>query len=151
ISKAIGDLAAIGPTLRGIGNVLFDLEVGERAIVTLNECIERSRACGDLAEEGVALVILGRIAAGNERSDEAIALIERALSLLEDGDNPGLLAFAQTTLGFTHLLAGRPAAAVDAYHNGMTLARGLDDRWRIADALAGFAEIASRRGQDPLA
>jgi predicted ATPase/DNA-binding XRE family transcriptional regulator len=84
---------------------------------------------GGQAERRNALTLLGMVAIADERSEEAVELLEGALSLARTLDQPWLLATSLLNTGLARLAAGHPE----------------DARIAVGEALRRYAEIGDER------
>jgi predicted ATPase/DNA-binding CsgD family transcriptional regulator len=96
----------------------------------------------------IALNDIGLHAAQAAQGARGMALIEEALALVQDGDDPFLAGVHWSDLGLAAQSNGDATKAVRCYVEGLRLLQAAGGDWYLAIPLAGLASIAITR--DPL-
>ncbi len=144
-----GDFDIIEPALRTYAYFMDirgwyqeGVEELERARVALETSNERHPLTrGKLATLAHLLTSEGFLASRLARSEQAKELLERALGILRNIDEPQILIETLTFLGVVMEVTGQYPRAAALYLEGMEIARALGDRWFAALGLLGHTDM----------
>jgi tetratricopeptide (TPR) repeat protein len=115
--------------LLAAGDLVEAGEVGRRALLDL--------ATGDRLQTGHALLVVGRVAMAHGDTDDALALVRRAASALEESEASRQAGSAWRELGEAYVELGRPTDAIEALRRASDLAGATYNPLRPASAAAG--------------
>ncbi len=151
-----GDHTAAALLLHSLGSAYTEVglleqarQCFETALRTLRDCPDSPAGNGpDDPLSGMLFGALGRLALEQDRPEEALSLLRRAVAACRRGGEPRELSFLLVQLGRVESRSGRLAECAAALREADRLARQLGDRYLRADALLalGRAETTLGRG-----
>lgn len=123
-AQRLGDRAAEGRALTGVGVSYHSLGEIRKAIVYYEQRLALARAVGDRLGEASALSNLGISSAVLGEPAKAVGYHEQDLVIRRElGDRRGE-AVSLNWLGFAYALCGEPQTAVSCYGQGLPITRG---------------------------
>jgi predicted ATPase/DNA-binding XRE family transcriptional regulator len=124
--------------------VTFALEVGDHAgaLALAEEILEIGQSAGDPFASGVGYAMLSRaVGAFPDRSNEGVALAQRAVEILEPLGRAEWTGLAWVRLGVEHHRAGQLQAARDALLRALELRRAEPFAGLVASALISLGAV----------
>lgn len=116
------------------------------AIEELSRSVDAFRAGGHRWGEALTLVALGRLSLALDRTDEATARFEDALTAATAGGDSLTESIAMHHIGRMQLLAGDTESADATFRDSLRLSVDLDHDEGVAYAIEGLSAIAAVRG-----
>jgi DNA-binding CsgD family transcriptional regulator len=147
VAQQTGDRYLLPLATHTLGLVEVHQAHPDRAQTLMEQALDLWRAFGSPTDEGMALFVLSRIAAGATDADLVEHYASQALRLFRETHHPTGEAMALGQLAALARDRGDDGQATRAFQESLVLCAGIDERWSIAQALAGLCEIASRHGQ----
>ena len=136
-----------------MGRSLFHLGDLEQAIVVLKEAIQSHRDVESASGQATALCTMAEVHASREEHEQAIGLVDQALELLADCEEPRAIAVTRLCRDRLLLGAGRAQDALADIDSLVEALRELGDKDLYTEALKVKAEVldATGRYKDSLA
>ncbi|MHC3467716.1 AfsR/SARP family transcriptional regulator [Streptomyces sp. 7R007] len=149
LCRELGDLYGRCQAMVGIGYAYGRADEPYRAVEYCRRALAVCRVLDDSRGlEGNILVYLGDAYQRLGRFDEAIDVLEQALTILRrEGDRWGE-GIALDTVGTAHLLLRRPDDAVTYYHRALDTHAGVGNRWAQARTFGNLGDVQLSTG-DP--
>jgi hypothetical protein len=147
VARAVGDRAAEGTALWGLGNEAATAGDRGAARAAYEASLARFRALGDEWGAALALNALGALALAASDAAGARARLEEPLPRLRAAGPRWLLAPVLVNLGAAALRLGDPEGARAHLAEGLRLWRDLARPDGAALGLAGLARLAAAQGQ----
>lgn len=136
-----------GAVWRGLGAMLQSSDPG-RGIIALQRAEALFRAAGDHEGEGRALYGLGMYHALRREHQRAEELLNRAHTLLAEGDCRRSYSHCLNGLSYLYASTGRHAEAMQSLRDALKIAKGMDDPVAIGGIELSLAELSFVAG-DP--
>ncbi|MFD3699073.1 tetratricopeptide repeat protein [Streptomyces sp. NPDC058646] len=124
-ARLLGDQVSASVLLLELGSLHYEFRQHERSVVRLEEAVAGFRECGDTGGEGLALRTLGSTLAAQDRWEEAVTTMERALERLK-GRGASEVS-ARVNLGLALTTLGRFDEAIRAHGQAAALSREIGD------------------------
>jgi tetratricopeptide (TPR) repeat protein len=158
ILRELGDWVRMGPALLNLAGVHRDRKDYEQAVATYLESLEIFERSGAIGGRGTAYMCLGHLHQEQGNLDQAEQYF---LLSMEDNRTVTAAARADSTkvgnrrgrvillgcLAAVHLARGEAQRAVHGYRDTIELARVVDDKYLLADALHGSGEALLAAGE----
>ncbi|GLZ81532.1 XRE family transcriptional regulator [Actinorhabdospora filicis] len=103
--------------------------------------VDSAESLGNLAMLEHGLLNLGMIRSRQARHDEAIALLQQAVTIVDDWGDPQRRCTVYNALGTALADAGRTAEARRSYETAMAMAREIDDEREMERSREGLADL----------
>ncbi len=145
LARELNDLPQLAVVANNLSYVLIEQARFAEAEPLLQESIAVCRVIGDRERLANNLVNLGVVMRARGDRVAALTLFEESLALARDTGNRHLVATTLDTLNRDALLQGNLRAAEAHLRETITIFDGLGDRGGVANALEGFALLASAK------
>jgi adenylate cyclase len=137
---------ALATALRGLGGVLSQAGLLDRAGATLRRALALAERSGTVEQMAGCLVNLGMVELHSGRIDEAIACDQRAIEALERIDHVPGQVIAGGNLAYKLFRAGDLDGAERWCNRTIALAEATAHTWTVPDARMTLARVAAARG-----
>ncbi|WP_026411410.1 AfsR/SARP family transcriptional regulator [Actinomadura oligospora] len=127
--RGTGDDGMLPYVLNHLGGEQLTARDFPGALASLDEAVRISRSTANPACESFALALRGVALLANGRPQEAVAEGEKALALAHDINDLGARARALIYLGGIRLWTGRPAEALEGFHESVRILRVIGGRY----------------------
>lgn len=145
--ERLGDRVSIAPAANKLALICERLGEPERALALHQRTIEAARACGSARTEATGWMFLGQFQRSQGKLDEALASVERCLTLAEAGARPGVLI----ALGDVLRDLKRTADALARYEEANRALLSSEDMMQQVICLRRIAESRDTLGDRPAA
>jgi DNA-binding SARP family transcriptional activator len=142
----VGDRAAEGRALNGLGAAAYSLAGYEVADDLFGRAADLFRATGDQTSEGRALHNLGWVRSGQGRYQAAAELFQQELTLFRGSGDRVAEAGAIDGLGIVAMHQGHYDVAVSHHRQALSMFRDAGDRRGAAISLANLGAVCDRQG-----
>jgi DNA-binding SARP family transcriptional activator/tetratricopeptide (TPR) repeat protein len=142
----VGDRAAAGRALNGLGAAAYSLAGYEVADNLFGRAADLFRETGDQTSEGRALHNLGWVRWGQGRYQAAAELFQQELTLFRGAGDRVAEAGAIDGLGVVAMHQGRYDVAVSHHQQALSMFRDAGDRRGAAISLANLGAVCDRQG-----
>lgn len=148
ISRELGDQSGLATALTLVGNVYLDQSRYDYAEEYWRQALEiwqEMDAPGDITVQGGMAALmdnLGNIAFSRGQSQEARDFYQHGYERRIQMGNPGLAAYSLLNLGTLELSLGNRQRALEHFHEGLAIGRGLKDSFAIVHFLLCLADLA---------
>ena len=146
IYRELGDLRGIADALEELGVALMQAGRLDVARADVQEARDLQISLGNRQKAGECSMVLGMLAIAEGHPDQALILIEDALTTFKELGDPYWSAFAERLVGGFDRNDGRYDAAESHYRASLSAARQYDLPI-MATTLYAFADLALARGQ----
>src|SRR5258705_1374024 len=145
LARELNDLSQVAIVAINLSYVMIEQARFAEAEPLLQESIVVCRVIGERERLAMSLCNLGVVVRARGDRVAALALFEESLALARDTGSRHLIATILDTLNRDDLLQGDLEAAEAHLRETITIFDGLGDRGGVANALEGFALLASAK------